>query len=443
MNLFKNIHFLLITVLILAIILSQIFLRETKETLQNCTGLTKSQCTDDPEQADLCDYFPERCNSCYRKKCSDITTKDVCVFTNQQFASNNPSAGSSEVIMNTSCPDQTSDVPSNDQVKCADCKNGLVQDPTNGECKVDPYLDKTCTGSGTSDSCVHISNPKQPSYITYSDGSQGVNSYYRQSCKINPSGENQPFSVLPKTFTTTDGKSIIGNSCQETNKGETDYVCPDNFFKITANPPAYSENAPINYVSAATVGRCVPNHNYVLIEKPTTEYAQQCSGPLSGFVYNSDTGNCEPRTDIPNGNYTCDPGNIMIGKNNKPWVLNQDTRLCVPNTSNKYLIRDYICPEGQILSKWNKSCIAAPILPVDEYKAPCTWNPKAKNPKKKCGVCPFTITDPKSKNILCFVDKKNNPICEHRSYKPNKIQCETTLVNHCRWSNGQCKPKRN
>lgn len=283
-------------------------------------------------------------------------------------------------------------------------------------------------------------DPNEPLKKTFSDGSKGDNPFYHQSCEILPSSEPQPFIPLAQIYT-SGSASVTGNKCQPNPTLEVDYVCPDNFFKKLSD-----STPPTNY--PATKGRCVPKNNYVLINKPdpSNTDSKACGSTTtlkSGFQYNATTGNCEPITNMPNPSYTCDAKNVAIGTP-QPYQLNPISNLCIAKTDNTSRTLDYQCPPGLQADNWNKPCKAIPkasTKAIDDYKHPCVWQKNATTQKKECQPCNLTIKDPKSQNIYCFLDRKNKPICEHRSYKPTKSQCESTLSQHCRWRNNRCVPK--
>jgi len=93
------------------------------------------------------------------------------------------------------------------------------------------------------------------------------------------------------------------------------------------------------------------------------------------------------------------------------------------------------------MTKYNVPCLDTPKPVIDNYKTPCVWKIDTTTHLDTCQPCSHTLKDPESQNIYCFVDKKNKSICQHSSYKPNKVQCTTTLGGHCEWKGGQCIPK--
>lgn len=298
---YKNIHFLLITVIVLTVIVSQIFRYNTIQenlanaddpnALKNCSNFndSKGACTDlsGAEQGQLCDYDDKECESCFRKQCKDIISKKACNFTN------NLSIANKEVVnvpLDHDCYGQD-DIADYDKVFCPTCRNGLVQ-TENGEC-IAPVKD------------------------------------YNKSCEIFPSDQTQPYVPVPIS------KGNTKTKCVPNSNVTINYNCIPGYERVREGllmPTKYGSKYP------AYNGRCVPSNLYSLIEKQPNKTNTSCG---SGLVYNLN-GSCVPSTNKSSASipYTCqidNPDIVKIGTN--PYIFNKTTKLCEANT-----VIDTVCP---------------------------------------------------------------------------------------------------
>lgn len=417
---YKNVYLLLLIIVILAVIIAQIVNRTKRESLTNCTNLSKTKCTKDPDQLALCNYDKNRCKTCYRKTCTEIgNVKDACLYTNRSQDYENVPTNEVTVVNNVPC-----NGTDNASLKCPPCKNGLCQ--YGSECAA----------------CDR--DPTENVYITKSDGSTGLNSYYTPSCDILPPNKVQPYVKQSQQYSDSTGIAT-GNICVANPDTNTTFVCPNGYNMLQTTPTKLS-NAPSGY--EPLTGMCVPNNDYTLIEKPNASdmLPNTVCDTSSGFKYDTTTGKLVPCTQ--KGNYTCKLGkNIVVGK--EPWVYDSNQKICVRNTTNPLAVVDYICPEGTISSPKNTPCTTNTKLynkTLDSYITPCLWDdPSTNTTESKCQPCNLTIKDPNSMNIYCFKDQQNRPMCQHRNYKPSQIECNSVLGDHCMWLDDQCqkKPKNN
>lgn len=457
MNIYKNLHMLLILVIILAIIVSQVISKSKsqtdpdsqnlKEELTICDNLSKSECNN-KDQKFMCNYDETRCEECQRNTCPKITSETACVFSNNTATSQQAPTKRTTIPITKGDNSKCSSVGLPD-VYCIDCvKGGMVRNTSNP---------MQCSNN----SVVNDDPSTAPTRNYRSDGTYAPDPKYFPSCNIAPEGQIQPYVRKPfiygATSTRTDSAgntvsaAVNGYQCVPNPKltmSQIDYKCPDGYSNIQTIDTAINPHPPI--------GSCVKNSNYSVITKPTSQ--TDCGDESkTGLTYNPTTQTCQSKIGAVSSSSTCKIPVTRIKQGGQPFSMNSDG-VC-GRVAGKYV--EYVCPEvGYSLQTTNgepdgnKPCI--PTIAYDsstslssttllEQDIPCYYDKDATDTttgkKGACKDCTIAIQDPNSKNIYCFQDGYGNPICQHPEYVPSELECEAYLSANCKWKNGSCQKK--
>ena len=302
--------------------------KQIKETLdgsngaERCENQSKKTCLDS-DNSNLCNYDDEKCKSCYRKQCDEITSQQTCVSTNQP----NGRAITLPYVMvdlKYDCYGQSKITNPIERVKCPPCKNGLAQS----------YFGD-CIASGLVTS--------------------------QESCKILPDNKTQPF-VNDSQSNPHVNKNVKSSKCIPNPKAIIKYNCPNkDYFKL--QKPIHKSP---DYEKIANEGRCIPQSSYLLMHKVPPQ--RSTNKPIhcgSGLVYDED-GNCVPDVYNRNDKATCMPNDGVITKgdgtnineNENPFTHDPTDKKCIYRDKLGYgynYVIDTKCPSNYTFSDTNPS----------------------------------------------------------------------------------------